>query len=196
MPAPLAKPLMTTSAPPSFTVRVASLGNVSVVMMALAASCHASGAALLGKAAQEMGELGGVQRLADDAGRRHVDLVGCTADGSRRGLRRHARRVGPLFAGEGIGVAGIDDQRPRLALLEVLAAPEHRRRARLGLREHAGNGRAGVQHGHHQVGAVGVADAGLAGRQPARLAPPARREAAPERTATAAPSTWPWVSPA
>ena len=42
MPAPLAKPLMTTSAEPSRTVRVASLGNVSVVMMARAAISQAS----------------------------------------------------------------------------------------------------------------------------------------------------------
>ena len=38
MPAPLAKPLMVTVVPPSRACAVASLGNVSVVMMAPAAS--------------------------------------------------------------------------------------------------------------------------------------------------------------
>jgi hypothetical protein len=46
MPAPLAKPLMRTSVPPIATLRVASFGNVSVVMMARAASCHAVALAL------------------------------------------------------------------------------------------------------------------------------------------------------
>src|SRR5258706_2575213 len=43
MPAPLAKPLIVTVALPSFAVTVATLGNVSVVMIALAASSQASG---------------------------------------------------------------------------------------------------------------------------------------------------------
>src|SRR5258708_8102698 len=45
MPAPLAKPLIVTVALPSFAVEVATLGNVSVVMIALAASSQASGCA-------------------------------------------------------------------------------------------------------------------------------------------------------
>src|SRR5947208_5581734 len=45
MPAPLAKPLIVTVALPSFAVAVATLGNVSVVMIALAASSQASGPA-------------------------------------------------------------------------------------------------------------------------------------------------------
>src|SRR5258706_4186456 len=43
MPAPLAKPLIVTVPLPSFAVAVATLGNVSVVMIALAASSQASG---------------------------------------------------------------------------------------------------------------------------------------------------------
>src|SRR5712675_1922879 len=43
MPAPLAKPLIVTVALPSLAVAVATLGNVSVVMIALAASSQASG---------------------------------------------------------------------------------------------------------------------------------------------------------
>src|ERR1700729_719699 len=45
MPAPLAMPLIVTLALPSFTVAVATLGKVSVVMIALAAFIHPSGAA-------------------------------------------------------------------------------------------------------------------------------------------------------
>ena len=41
MPAPFAKPLIRTLALPSFTAALASFGNVSVVMMAFAASSHA-----------------------------------------------------------------------------------------------------------------------------------------------------------
>ena len=43
MPAPLAMPLMVTVALPSLAVAVATLGKVSVVMIALAASSHGSG---------------------------------------------------------------------------------------------------------------------------------------------------------
>ena len=46
IPAPLAMPLMTTVADPSFAVAVATFGNVSVVMIALAASIQMSGRAL------------------------------------------------------------------------------------------------------------------------------------------------------
>jgi hypothetical protein len=45
MPEPLAMPLMVTVLPPSFALTVAALGNVSVVMMALAAMDQASGSA-------------------------------------------------------------------------------------------------------------------------------------------------------
>ncbi len=45
MPAPLAMPLIVTIALPSFTVAVATLGKVSVVMIALAALIHSPGAA-------------------------------------------------------------------------------------------------------------------------------------------------------
>src|SRR6185312_5436689 len=45
MPAPLAMPLMVTVALPSLAVAVATLGNVSVVMIALAASSHIPGRA-------------------------------------------------------------------------------------------------------------------------------------------------------
>ena len=47
MPAPLAMPLMMTSTPPSFTVLVTTLGKVSVVMIARAASISPSGRAAL-----------------------------------------------------------------------------------------------------------------------------------------------------
>src|SRR4051812_12865151 len=46
MPAPLAMPLMVTLVLPSFTVAVATFGNVSVVMIALAAPIQSPGRAL------------------------------------------------------------------------------------------------------------------------------------------------------
>ena len=46
MPAPLAMPQMVTGVPPSRAIAAAPFGNVSVVMIALAASCQAPGAAL------------------------------------------------------------------------------------------------------------------------------------------------------
>ena len=45
MPAPLAMPQMVTAVPPSLTIAAAPLGNVSVVMIALAASSQPPGAA-------------------------------------------------------------------------------------------------------------------------------------------------------
>jgi hypothetical protein len=46
MPAPLAKPQIVTGSAPIRAMAAAPLGNVSVVMMAVAASCQAPGAAL------------------------------------------------------------------------------------------------------------------------------------------------------
>ena len=56
--------------------------------------------------------------------------------------RRHFARIGQaLFAGAGVGVAGIHDERLRDALFHALDANFHRRGANLIGREHAGDGR-------------------------------------------------------
>ena len=45
-----------------------------------------------------------------------IDLVGGAADGLGGGLRRDARGLAALLAREGVGVAGVDHQRARLAV--------------------------------------------------------------------------------
>ena len=120
----------------------------------------------LGEIAQQMDEATCVQRLADHPRGGQVYLLCAAANGAGGGLRRHARGVAALLAGEGIGVAGVDDQGARLAVLEARPAPQHRRRAGLGAGQHAGHDRAGLERRQHQIGAALVADAGLAGRQP------------------------------
>ena len=74
------------------TLRVASLGKVSVVMMARAASCQRVGAGRPGEPVEQMRELAGIERLADHARRGDVDLLGRAADRLGGGLRRDARR--------------------------------------------------------------------------------------------------------
>ena len=75
MPAPLQKPLMATGTPPISAVRVASLGKVSVVMMARARDLEGVGLGRLGEPIEQVRELAGIQRLADDARRGDEDLA-------------------------------------------------------------------------------------------------------------------------
>ena len=108
MPEPLAMPLMVTVLPPSFTLTVAALGKVSVVMMALAAMVQVR-ARLGGELRQGIGDEGGIQRLADDAGRGLEDFGGLGGEHLCRGLGDGRDGGHPRLAGEGIGIAGIDD---------------------------------------------------------------------------------------
>ncbi len=119
------------------------------------------GLGALCEAGEEMGELLRLERLPDDACRGHVDLGRRAADGAGGGFRRQARRVCAAAAGEGIGVARVDDKRACLAALQALAAPQNRRGAGLGARENAGGGRPLGEAREHQIGAAPVADAGL-----------------------------------
>ena len=111
MPAPLAKPLMVTVVPPSRACAVASLGNVSVVMIGAGGVGIAVGGGLDGKFRQHAVESLCRQRLADDPGRSKKHFCRLAAD--RRGRKfcgkRTSRAAG--FAGEGVGIAGIDDER-------------------------------------------------------------------------------------
>ena len=75
-------------------------------------------------------------------------------------------RGAAVLAGEGVGVAGIDDQRARLAGLHIGAAPFDRRRRAFRAREHAGHAGACLEQGQQHVGAAGIADAGGGRRQP------------------------------
>ena len=77
------------------------------------------------EAAEKMGEPSRVERLADDAGRSDEDFMRFAAD-RLNGMRNcHVDGVAAFFAREGIGIAGIDDERPGFALLQVFAADKH-----------------------------------------------------------------------
>ena len=165
MPAPLAMPTRTMLRPPTRAVRVATFGKVSVVMMARAA-VKESRRARLGREPPEMrGEGRRVERLADHAGRGEEDLVGAAADRGRGGRRARLDRLAALHAGEGVGVAGIDDERPRLPARQPCAAPLDRRGGAARGREDAGHGCRRIEADQQQVRAPLVADARLGGRQ-------------------------------
>ena len=100
-----------------------------------------------------------VERLADDAGRSHEDFVGRRADRLGGGLRDMGDRGRADAAGEGVGVAGIDDERARLPLVQMRAAPVDRRRGAFGAGEHARDRRRPVEQRHHDVGPPGIANA-------------------------------------
>ena len=68
MPAPLAMPLIVTLALPILAVAVATLGKVSVVMMARAASRKSPGRARSVRPCITGVEFAGIERLADHAG--------------------------------------------------------------------------------------------------------------------------------
>ena len=113
MPEPLRKPLMVTVRSPILAWRVASLGKVSVVMMAAAAADQPSSRADLMSAGHDGRDLLPVERLADHAGRGHEHFVARAAHrlGDRPGALLD--RLVAQLAGEGIGVAGIDDDGAR-----------------------------------------------------------------------------------
>ena len=114
-------------------MRVASLGNVSVVMMARAASCHASGAGRLGEIAEQVRELAGIQRLADHAGGGDVNLVGARSRRPWRQLRPSCGRFAPFLPVKALALPELTTSARALPLRQVGAAPQHRRRAGLGL---------------------------------------------------------------
>ena len=132
--------------------------------MALAASRQSSGLRFLHHAGQEMREAGGVERLADHAGRSEKNLVSRAAGGRRTCLAGHRGGFAASSAGEGVGVARIDDQEPRLAAGEVLPAEIDRSGRAFGAREDARDLCAFVEdHGQH-VRAALVFDPGLGRR--------------------------------
>ncbi len=80
--------------------------------------------------------------------------------------QRNARRAGAhqaIFAGTGVGVAGVDDHRADAVLAgQVLAADLHRRSTKAVLREHAVPPTGAFVDQHHgQVFFVGLANTGL-----------------------------------
>ena len=85
--------------------------------------------------------------------------LGLGADRLRRGFADMGDRARADAAGEGVGVAGIDDQRARLAAGEMRAAPIDRRRGTFRAREDARDRRRPVEQREHDVGASGIAHA-------------------------------------
>ena len=166
MPAPLAMPLMVTVAGPSRAVAVATFGKVSVVMIALAASSQPVGSARATSSSMTPSNLSAAQRLADHAGGGEEHLARAAAHGLGGERRGELGGVAAALAGEGVGVAGIDHERARLAAAELRAAPFDRRRRAFRPGQHAGDRRALVEHREQHVGAALVADAGLGGREP------------------------------
>jgi hypothetical protein len=108
-------------------------------------------------------ELAGVERLADHAGRGEKDFTDRRAGRLGGDLGCELRLLQPGLAGEGVGIAGIDHQRPRFAALELGAAPVHRRRRAFRFGEDAGYLRPFVHQRQHHVGAALIADAGSGG---------------------------------
>ena len=120
MPAPLQKPLIVTSArrrsrPCASTSFGIGVGGHDGARRRL------PGVRLRrpGEAVEQVRELAGIHRLADHAGaRRRRPRAGRqpTALAAASTVMRTASA--PLLAGEGVGVAGIDDQRARAAVLQ------------------------------------------------------------------------------
>ena len=163
MPAPLAMPLIVTVAPPSFAVAVATFGKVSVVMIALAASRKRPGAASRDELVEHAVELAASSGSPITPVEARKTSAGLQPAACARELRGERRRRASGLAGEGIGVAGIDHERARLAALELRAAPLDRRRRAFRAREDARDRRALVEQREQHVGAVLVADAGRGG---------------------------------
>ena len=102
------------------------------------------------------------QGFEDYAGRERQYLA--VGDPQQPADRRagFGRRLPTLFAGSGIGDAGIDDQRAQLAAqFQVAAADVHRRGAKAVGSEHAGHSTAAVERQQGQVAPVRLADSRL-----------------------------------
>ena len=134
-------------------------------MMARAASPIPFRIGVLGKPGQEASELARVERLADHPGRGEIDVCLEAAGGFGGGFRRELHGFAAALAGEGIGIAGIDHQHARHAMLKPRAAPFDRGGRRLRPREHAGDRGAGLEQDKQQVGAAGIADTRCARRE-------------------------------
>ncbi len=80
-------------------------------MIAPAASVIAVGGGLDGELGQNAVESLRRQRLADDAGRSQKHFAGLAADRGGGELGGEGAGLAAALAGEGIGIAGIDDER-------------------------------------------------------------------------------------
>src|ERR1017187_3294828 len=164
MPEPLAMPLTVTVALPMRALAVATLGKVSVVMIAFAADRKSPALARAARPsitgpnlfASSGSPITPVEARKISAGLQPAALAAISA----------VSRGAAAFPGEGIGVAGIDHQRARFAGFEMGPAPFDWRRRAFRFGEHAGRAGALVEQRQQHVGAPGIADAGLGRGQP------------------------------
>ena len=102
-----------------------------------------------------------IQRLADNPCRGDEHFVRLAADGFDSMFDCDVDGLTTAFTGEGIGIAGVDDESPRAALLQVLAANENRRRRGLRLRQDSRNRGSLVQHSEQKIGTPLIANTGF-----------------------------------
>ena len=91
-------------------MRVETLGKVSVVMMARAASSQPVGHGGRRQGGNGVDDEGGIERFADHAGRGLIDGVGLALEGLGSGSGHCLDRCGSGLAREGIGVSGVDQK--------------------------------------------------------------------------------------
>ncbi len=154
-------------------VAVATFGKVSVVMIALAAARKSPGCARWLRPSIT----GANFEASSGSPITPVEARKISAGLQPRALRGEVSgelgRGAAALAGKGVGIAGIDHQRPCFAGLQMRAAPFDRRRRAFRFGEDAGGGGALVEQRQQHVGAARVADAGCGGGEPARRRLPA-----------------------
>ena len=110
MPAPLAMPQMVTVVLPSFAVGGRALGKGVGGHDGPGRGFPGSGSGGGNEAVHHAFEGGGIERFADDAGRGEEHLRRPAAGRFRRDVGGQLGRFAAAAAGEGIGIAGIDDE--------------------------------------------------------------------------------------
>ncbi len=133
--------------------------------MARAAASQVAFAEVVVQARQSANEAINCGNLADDAGRRHEHLIGGTAENARRGDSGLLHRPVASRAGEGVGVAGVDDEAAGTTIAQNLPAPQNRRGGRPRAGENAGDGGIGIERHEQHVIAVAVAQRGGGGSE-------------------------------
>ena len=167
MPAPLAMPLIVTVALPIFAVAVATLGNVSVVMIARAAARKSPDCARATR--PSITPLEGLRLRAarrSRRSRRGTYRPACSQPPARRSAAVNLQASRPVLPVKALALPELTTSARALPVFQMRAAPFDRRRRALRLGEHAGHGGARIEQRQQHVGAAGVADAGFGGGEP------------------------------
>ena len=107
-----------------------------------------------------------VRAHADDAGRGDRDVARPAAKRGGRGPGGDGDAIGARRSGEGVGVAGVDDQRRGAAVAQHLSGPQNRRRRRGGAGGDARRGRAPGEIDQKEIVPPDIAFGARAGGQP------------------------------